>query len=315
MKGSSLRMTSALRRGVLVSLGLVSLVPARAGTSILELKTQYGEKLQVLGQVQQIDFFTGTLLIAGQHISISRQTAFLVDHTEAATPIGELQAIKPGDVLAIFGAVGSPAATIDRLSADYISGATTIYVKGTVTAVDKAVGVARIGELGVDFTPAMSDPELSSLAVGQVVEAVGIQTSASARMLAEHMLINGPSAVKPTSISGTSMVKPTSISGTSVVKPDSISGTSVLKPSSISGTSVVKPDSISGTSMVKPTSISGTSVVKPDSISGTSVLKPSSISGTSVVKPDSISGTSIVKPTSISGSTSVAKPASISGTS
>src|SRR6202453_2687023 len=286
MKGSSLGMTSALARGILVALGVTSLIPARAETSIVELRSQYGSELQVLGQVQQIDSTKGTIVVAGQHISISRQTAFLVGNVEAANPAQELQAIKLGDVLAVFGPLGSPAVSIDRLDTAYVSGSTAIYVKGKVSAVDKTIGVAKIDELGVDFTPAMYDSALSSLAVGQVVEAVGIQTSPTAKLLAEQM-----------SISGTSVVKPTSISGTSVVKADSISGTSVVKPTSISGTSVVKADSISGTSVVKPTSISGTSVVKADSISGTSVVKPTSISGTSVVKADSISGTSVVKPT------------------
>jgi hypothetical protein len=270
MKGSSLGMTSALARGMLVTLGLASLVPAYAGTSISDIKSQYGAQLQVLGQVQQIDSTKGTIVVAGQHVSISRQTAFLVGNVEAANPVDELLSIKPGDVLAVFGSLDSPAISIDRLTASYVSGSTAIYVRGKVSAIDKTVGAAKIDELGVDFTPAMYDPGLSSLAVGQIVEVVGIQTSATGKMLAQQM-----------SISGTSVLKPDSISGTSVLKPDSISGTSVLKPSSISGTSVLKPSSISGTSVLKPDSISGTSVLKPDSISGTSVLKPSSISGTS----------------------------------
>src|SRR5580658_5610520 len=98
MKGNSLGMTSALRRGVLVALGLTSLVPAYAGTSISELKSQYGAQLEVLGQVQQIDSTKGTILVAGQHVSISRQTAFLVAGVEAASPVDELLSIKPGDV-------------------------------------------------------------------------------------------------------------------------------------------------------------------------------------------------------------------------
>ena len=271
MKENTLGITSALARGVLLALGLSSVVPVSAGTSISEIKSQFGSELLVLGQVQQIDSTKGIITVAGQHISISRLTAFQVGDVQAANNAAkELQAIKPGDLLAVFGPVGAPAVSIDRLETAYVAGSTAIYVKGKISAVDTGVGVARIDELGVDFTPAMYDPELSSIAVGQIVEAVGIQASASGKLLAEHL-----------SISGTSVAKPTSISGTSIVKADSISGTSVAKPSSISGTSVVKADSISGTSVAKPTSISGTSVLKPNSISGTSVAKPSSISGTS----------------------------------
>ncbi|MGD0505182.1 MAG: hypothetical protein ABSD02_20815, partial [Steroidobacteraceae bacterium] len=280
MKEHMLGTTSSLARGILLALGLSSVIPVSAGTSISEIKSQFGAELQVLGQVQQIDSTRGVIIVAGQHISISRQTAFLVSDVQVANTANQLQSIKPGDLLAVSGPVGAPAVSIDRLDSAYVAGSTSIYVKGKISAVDSEVGVAKIGELGVDFTPAMYDPELSTLAVGQIVEAVGIQTSSTAKLLAEHLSISGTSSVSPGSISGTSVVKADSISGTSVVKPSSISGTSVVKADSISGTSVVKADSISGTSVVKPSSISGTSVVKADSISGTSVVKPSSISGT-----------------------------------
>ena len=108
MKGSSLGMTSALARGILVTLGLASQVPAYAGSSISDMKSQYGAQLQVLGQVQQIDSTKGTIVVAGQHVSISRQTAFLVGNVEAANPVDELLSIKPGDVLAVFGSLDSP---------------------------------------------------------------------------------------------------------------------------------------------------------------------------------------------------------------
>jgi hypothetical protein len=265
MKESTLGITSALARGVLLALGLSSVVPVSAGTSISEIKSQFGSEILVLGQVQQVDSTRGILTVAGQHISISRQTAFLVGDVQIANAAKELQAIKPGDLLAVFGAVGAPAISIDRLETAYVAGSTTIYVKGKISAVDTAVGVARIDELGVDFTPAMYDPELSSIAVGQIVEAVGIQPSTTGKLLAEHL-----------SISGTSVAKASSISGTSVVKADSISGTSA-KAGSISGTSA-KAGSISGTS-AKAGSISGTSA-KAGSISGTSA-KAGSISGTS----------------------------------
>jgi len=270
MKENTLGITSTLARGILLALGLSSVVPVSAGTSISEIKSQFGSDLLVLGQVEHVDSTKGIITVAGQHISISRQTAFLTGDVQAAHTANELQAIKPGELLAVFGAVGAPAVSIDRLDTAYVAGSTAIYVKGKISAVDTGVGVARIDELGVDFTPAMYDPELSSLAAGQIVEAVGIQASTSGKLLAEHLSISGTSVVKPSSISGTSVVKPSSISGTSVVKADSISGTSVVKPSSISGTSVVKPSSISGTSVLKPNSISGTSVAKPGSISGTS---------------------------------------------
>ena len=281
MKDYTFAKTSLFARGILLALGFSSVIPASAGTSISEIKSQFGAELQVLGQVQQIDVAKGIITLVGQHITISRQTIFLVNHVAAANAAIELQAIRPGDLLAVSGPMGSPAHSIDRLDTAFVSGSTAIYVRGAISTLDNTLGVAKIDELGVDFTPALYNSELAALAVGQVVEVIGNQTSSSGKLLAEQL-----------SISGTSVAKAGSISGTSVVKPDSISGTSAVKPGSISGTSVVKPDSISGTSVVKPDSISGTSVVKPGSISGTSVVKPGSISGTSVVKPDSNSGSS-----------------------
>ena len=314
MKSYTLGASSSRIRMIVFLLTLSSVIPAGAETSINQIKTQFGADLRVLGQVQYNDAVKGVINVVGQRIEISRQTVFLVNHVSVARTGAELQSIMPGDMLAVFGPLDSPALSIDRLTTVYVPGSTVIYVRGAISAVDKTLGVAKVNELGVDYTPALYNSEALSLAAGQVVEAVGIQTSPAGKLLAEQLSISGTKVAESGSISGTSVAKPTSISGTSVMKAESISGTSVVKADSISGTSVAKPTSISGTSVAKPTSISGTSVAKPTSISGTSVAKADSISGTSVVKPDSISGTSVAKADSISG-TSMAKADSISGTS
>ena len=87
MKGRKLGMTSALARGILVTLVWPRQVPRSAGSSISDMKSEFGAELQVLGQVQQIDSTKGTITVAGQHISISRQTAFLVGNVEVANPV------------------------------------------------------------------------------------------------------------------------------------------------------------------------------------------------------------------------------------
>jgi hypothetical protein len=299
-------MTVAIGSG-LIAWGLSSVSPAMAEISVSELKNLYGADLQVVGQVQKIDLGKGLMVVAGQHIAISEKTVFSVSENS-------VDAIKLGDVVAISGALNAPVTSIDRLDEAYVAGATVIFVKGKVAAIEKSIGVAKIDDLAVDFTPAMSSAEFPGLEVGEVVEAIGTQPSSGGTLLASGISVDRNLVVTPASISGSSIVKPASISGSSMVKPASISGSSLVKPASISGSSLVKPASISGSSLVKPASISGSSLVKPASISGSSLVKPASISGSSLVKPASISGSSLVKPASISGS-SMVKPDSISGSS
>ena len=297
-KGNS-RVIRVIVSGTISVLSSTAALSAGAEMSASELKGTYGAELEVLGAVQRIDVAHYSLIVAGQHVSIAKGTSFSIDGVAVADAARALGMIQSGDLVAVQGEIGAPAKLISRLKESYVAGATTVYVKGKLTSVDSSVGLAKIGELNVDLTPAMADSKVGNLEVGQVAEVVGMQPSSGGRLLANSII--GTSKVSPDSIIGTSKVAPDSIIGTSKVSPDSIIGTSKVAPNSIIGTSKVSPDSIIGTSKVAPNSIIGTSKVSPDSIIGTSKVSPDSIIGTSKVSPNSIIGTSKVSPDSIIG--------------
>jgi hypothetical protein len=280
--------------------GCMTIASAEGEITSAQMKSLYGRDLQILGELQSINLSAQSLVVAGQHVALAKETTFTYNGAVIADHTAALHMLHAGDVLAITGAVDEPAVSISRIEDSYVPGATRIFIKGKVASVISSVGRASVGELGVDFTPAMADPKFTKVEVGQVIEATGVQPTVGGLLLADSVSadsIIGTSGSKPTlaSIIGTSGAKPT---------PDSIIGTSGSKPTpaSIIGTSGAKPtpDSIIGTSGAKPTpaSIIGTSGAKPT---------PASIIGTSGAKPTpaSIIGTSGAKPT----------PASIIGTS
>src|ERR1039457_2667777 len=163
MKGSKLGMTRAIVSGSIAALGCMAAFQACAEVTAHQLKRIYGSDLEVLGEVQQIDLAHNLLIVAGQHIVIAKETSLSYDGVAVEDSSQALRMIQLGDMLAISGAVGSPAISINRLKDAYVAGASTIYVKGKVASVDSSVGFAKIDEMPIDLTPAMSDSKAGTL--------------------------------------------------------------------------------------------------------------------------------------------------------
>ena len=186
MKNNRLGITSPIA-GTIISLSLLPSLPVKAEVTVADLKNLYGAELQVLGEVQQIDISKGILVVAGQHVAISKETVFSVDKVAVADSAKAFRAIQPGELLAISGPLNASAVSVDRLKVAYVPGATTIFVKGKIAAVEQSVGLAKIDELRVDLTPAMSDTRFANIEVGEVVEAIGTQPSANGALLARSI--------------------------------------------------------------------------------------------------------------------------------
>ena len=69
-------MTSAIAMGAITMALCAAVEPASAEVTATQLKSMYGAELQVLGDVESIDQTHGTLLVAGQHISVAKETTF-----------------------------------------------------------------------------------------------------------------------------------------------------------------------------------------------------------------------------------------------
>ena len=207
--------------------------------------------LLAVGAIEKIDLSSGYALIAGQYVFISKETVLLENESAVSSGLDALQLLHTGDLVAVNGLLEGPAASIARFSESYVPGATSIFVRGRVSKVDDSVGVATVGSLKINFTPAMGSSAFEAFREGQVIEAIGIQPEIGGTLIA--------STVRPNAITGTSIVTPRAITGTSLVTPRAITGTSMVSPRAITGTSLVTPRAITGTSMVTPRAITGTS--------------------------------------------------------
>ena len=277
MKGIKLGMTSVLVSGASVAFSFLAVVSAHAEVTVGELKAMYGPQLQVLGEVQRIDPSKGVIVVAGQRVAISKETIFSVNRV-AVSGAEALRTIQDGDILAIIGALDAPAASVDRRNESYVPGATTIFVKGKVTSVEQSLGRARIGDLNVDYTPALSNRDFGVVEVGQIVEVIGTQPSPQGVLLANSITGTGSSSITGTGQSSITGTGSSSITGTG---QSSITGTG---SSSITGTG---QSSITGTGSSSITGTGSSSITGTGSSSITGTGK-SSITGTG---SSSITGT------------------------
>src|SRR5262249_53375026 len=138
------------------------------------LKARYGQDLKVLGQIQSVDAMHGILIVAGQHVAISRNTLFTSETSAPQSAALAFATLQPGELVAVSGDLDGPATSIMRLQQAYVAGSTEIFVRGEVQAVDSS-GRARVDGLSMDLTPAMGDSRFEQVHAKQVVEAVGTQ--------------------------------------------------------------------------------------------------------------------------------------------
>jgi hypothetical protein len=193
-----------------------------AQVTIDELKGVYGTDLQILGSVQKIDVGSNVLIVAGQQVSIGKDTLVSYNGLSVTDRNASLNMIQVGDMLAVHGSLDEPAEAIQRLSTSYVPGATLIFVSGRVMSVKASVGVAKVGGLTVDFTPAMAAAKFTSVESGEVIEALGTQPVAGGALIAES--IERVNAANNDSIIGTASI----IGSASATKPSSIIGTASI---------------------------------------------------------------------------------------
>ena len=185
--------------------------------------------LLAVGAIEKIELSSGSVQVAGQHVLLSRDTVFIENESAISSGADVLRLLHAGDFVAVNGLLERAAASISRLSESYVPGATSVFVRGRVSHVDDSIGVATVGQLKIDFTPAMGSSSFEGLNEGQVIDAVGIQPNIGGVLIA--------SMIRSNAITGTSLVTPRAITGTSMVTPRAITGTSLVTPRAITGTS------------------------------------------------------------------------------
>src|ERR1039458_5574970 len=196
MKDRKQGMASVAVVAAITTACLAAIAPANAEVTGAQLKGLYGSELQVLGDVESIDLTRSVLTVAGQHVSIAKETSFTYNGVAVEDQVSALRMLQPGDLVVISGSLAAPVQSVSRLKEAYVAGATTIFVKAKVLSTEQSLGRATVDELAVDLTPAMADPQFAKIEAGQIIEAVGIRPTAGGLLLA--------SSVSPSSIVGTS---------------------------------------------------------------------------------------------------------------
>ena len=146
--------------------GCMTIASAEGQITAAQMKSQYGRDLQILGELQSINLSAQSLMVAGQQVSLARETSVSYNGTVIADHAAALHMLHAGDVLVITGSLDEAVVSVSRIEESYVPGATRIFVKGKVGSVVTSVGRASVGELNIDFTPAMSDPKFTKVEVG-----------------------------------------------------------------------------------------------------------------------------------------------------
>jgi hypothetical protein len=151
-----------------------------AGTvkPVAEFQALSNSDLLVLGPVDLVDQSKARVQVLGQWIPLS-----------ASRTSQDLF----GRVIAVYGSINTDGslkvtAAIEQESTDYVSGATHLYLKGSISALDTLHGTARIGALSVEYSGALHTLAAEDLAVGTVVSFSGLQYTDKSKLYADNGL-------------------------------------------------------------------------------------------------------------------------------
>jgi hypothetical protein len=145
------------------------------GSGVTTLK-RAGNDLRVVGAIESVNFGAGTVTVLGQTVQVG-------DVSQLATLAANRVPV------AVFGKATVAGVIVPRAivvaGSEYVDGASEVYLKGVVTAVDSARGTAKIGAATVDFTASLYGVAATDIKVGTVVELVGTRPAAGGAVLAD----------------------------------------------------------------------------------------------------------------------------------
>ncbi len=133
------------------------------GNSAVEFQAIAGSDLLVLGPVDAVDLSKDRAQILGQWIPLSG---------------GQSSPSLVGHVLAVYGSVTADgtydvSAVREQSSVDYVPGATHLYLKAPISAIDTVHATARVGVLSVSYSNALHSLAAEDLAVERWFRSVG----------------------------------------------------------------------------------------------------------------------------------------------
>ena len=139
--------------------------------------------LLVLGPVDAVEPSKAQVRVLGQWIPVSEN--------QVSQNLDGLV----GHLLAVYGSIASDGtfevATVrEQNSIEYVPGATHLYLKGSISALDVLHGTAQIGSLAVSYSGALHTMIAEDLSVGAIVSFSGLQFAGSSKLFADNGLVH-----------------------------------------------------------------------------------------------------------------------------
>ncbi|MHB8722418.1 MAG: hypothetical protein ACYDAH_13640, partial [Steroidobacteraceae bacterium] len=156
---------------------------ALAPDSKAEFQAIAESNLLVLGPVDAVEPSKAEVRVLGQWIPVSED--------QVSQNLDGLV----GHLLAVYGSIASNGtfeiATVrEQNSIEYVPGATHLYLKGSISALDVLHGTARIGSLAVSYSGALHTLIAEDLSVGAIVSFSGLQFAGSSKLFADNGLVH-----------------------------------------------------------------------------------------------------------------------------
>jgi hypothetical protein len=156
-----------------------------------EFQTIASSDLLLLGPVDLVEPSKARVQVLGQWIPLSQ------------SQISQSPNHLIGHVIAVYGSIAPDgsfevAAVREQDSIDYVPGATHLYLKGSISALDTLRGTARIGSLSVSYSGALHSLVADDLAVGAVVSFSGLQYAENSKLYADNGLVHHVAGVVQT---------------------------------------------------------------------------------------------------------------------
>ena len=165
---------------MVMGLSSLSIASSTGQQSTKSIQTLANSDLLLLGPVERVDPANMQIHVLGQVAAIPASSQ--------ALKINGL-----GKMVAVYGSLNINGSLkvreIQELNANYVPGATQLYVKGIVTSVDYQNADARVGSLTVSYSGSLHTLVADALVPGAVVSFSGVEFDTSTKFYADNGLI------------------------------------------------------------------------------------------------------------------------------
>jgi hypothetical protein len=142
--------------------------------------------LLALGPVEQVSVKTAEIRVLGQLAVVPALQRNMVSEELVGRMVAVYGELNANGSLKVSG--------VAELGMDYVPGATELFVKGVVRAVNQANATARLGSLSISYSGALHTLNADDIAAGKVVALSGLEFANAGSFYADNGVV---SAAKP----------------------------------------------------------------------------------------------------------------------